>query len=85
MNTANTFTEKEFYTEICRFREHLGNSEWWQKPQEIRDACVRGLSFVYFNVVNDDGSLPNKSQIDKWGAIFDATISEYSRRESFMI
>lgn len=75
-----TFTKKEFYTEICRFREMFGNKEWWNKPLEIREQCVRGLSHMYLNVVNDDGSFPSNEQLKEYANVFQNTLNEYHHR-----
>lgn len=84
MNPNHTFTEKYFYEELGRFRQAMGNREWWMNPDN-REACVKGITFVYLNLVNEDGSLPSNEQITKWGSIFNATMSEYAQRESIML
>lgn len=87
MNPSNTFTEKYFLEEIHRFRELLGQKSFWEQAnsEEVADRAIRGLSFVYLNLVNEDGTLPNQSQIDKWANIFDAAIGEYNRRKTYLL
>ena len=79
-----TFTKQEFYDEICRFRALFGSKEWWNKPLEVRDACVRGLSHMYFNIMNEDGTLPTQEEIEKYALVFDATMVEYYRRATML-
>ena len=80
-----TFTEKYFFEEIRRFRDAFGNKEWWKKSEEQRDAWISGLSLVYLNINNEDGTNPTKEQINKWATIFQVTVEEYERRKLFML
>lgn len=84
MNPANVFTEKYFHEEIVRFRQAMGDKTWWARPEEQRDAWISGLALVYLQIQNDDGSNPSHEQIAKWAMIFDATITEYHRRQFYM-
>lgn len=84
-NSITTFTEKEFFEEIHRFRQHLGDKTFWAKTPEQRQAMIDGLSFMYLNVMNDDGSFPSREKIDQWGNIFNQTLSEYTRRDSMTL
>lgn len=76
------FTEEEFNREIINFRNLFGNTEFWKKPEEIRDLAVNGISHVYFNTTKD-GSLssPTHEEIERWRRTFDNVMIEYNRRE----
>jgi hypothetical protein len=75
-----TFKESDFHTEIIRFRELMGSKEWWNKSLAQRDACIRGLSILYLNINNDNGSAPTQEQMNEWAFLLDATLTEYSKR-----
>ena len=76
---ALQFTEAYFLEEINRFREACGTKTFWDKTEEQQDAMVSGLTFVYLNVVNPDGSQPNHEQIKKWGFIFQQALENFNR------
>lgn len=82
--TSQPFTEKEFCEEVCRLREQMGDKRFWARPKEQREAYVSGLSFMYLNIDNEDGSKPTQEQLDKWAMIFDGTMVEYRRRELYV-
>lgn len=79
------FTEAYFNEEITRFREACGTKQFWALPEEKQEAMISGLSFCYLNIVNEDGSQPNREQIEKWATIFDAAIQNYNQRKTFML
>ena len=79
------FTEKYFMEELGRFRANFTNKTWMALPEEKRDAAIRGLSLVYLNVMNEDGTPPSYEQIKKWGMWFDQAITEYSRRQAYIL
>lgn len=68
------FSRKEFCTEIVRFRELFGNKNWWEEPLEKREACIKGLTFMYLNVKDTPENEAHCAMI------YDATIGEYSQR-----
>ena len=72
---TTTFTKQEFYEEVSRFRGFFGSKDWWSKTITQRDACVKGLTLMYLNLVE----LP-KEEIETVAAIFQATLTEYNRR-----
>ena len=78
------FTEKYFFEEVVRLRQFMGQKSWWAKPEIERERCISGLSLVYLNIVNEDGSHPSHEQIEKWAAIFESTIIEYERRKTMI-
>ncbi len=77
MNT--TFTKQEFYAEILRFREYFGSKEWWTKSVEQRDLCIKGLSHMYFNLVD----IPQK-EFETISSTFQGTLAEYNRRATML-
>ena len=79
------FTEQYFMEEIHRFRKMLGEKSFWARPEEEQDRLISGLSFCYLNVVNDDGSQPDREKIEKLATVFDCTIREYNRRKTFLV
>jgi hypothetical protein len=82
---ALQFTEAYFLEEVNRFREACGDKRFWDKTDEQQDAMISGLSFCYLNIVNDDGSLPSKEQIDKWAFIFKQALDNYNRRKTMLV
>ncbi len=78
------FTEKDFLEELSRFREACGSKDFWAKTEEKRDAMIGGLTFLYLNLGNDDGSLPDRDQIDKWGNWFADALENYNRRKTIL-
>ncbi len=79
-----TFTEQYYFDEVLRFREGMGNKQWWEKTEEQRDAWIKGLALVYLNIENETGLRSTPEQIDKWATIFEATCVEYERRKTYM-
>jgi hypothetical protein len=84
MNPSNTFTEKEFQEEIHRFRQECGLKTFWAKTEEQRQAMISGLTFMYLNLVTDDGKLPGKDKIDLWGQWFSDALDNYNRRQAIL-
>jgi len=84
MNPSKVFTEKYFYEEVVRFREFMGNKLWWALPESKREACVSALAYVYLQIQNDDGSNPNRDQIEKWATVFGSVTAEYERRKTML-
>jgi len=78
------FTEKYFLEEINRFRSECGLKTFWDKTEEQHEAMIKGLTFVYMNIVNEDGSQPSPEQIDKWGFIFNQALDNYNRRKTML-
>lgn len=76
------FTEKEFFEEINRFREACGTKTFWARTEEQQHAMISGLTFLYLNLGNDDGSLPDKEQMVKWGQIMSQALENYDRRKT---
>jgi hypothetical protein len=74
------FTIKEFKEEICRFRQHFGNKSWWEKPEETREECVRGLSYMYLNLYQDNGEMLTDTQMNEVTNLLDCTLTEYNYR-----
>ncbi len=79
--TQDKFPESYFHSEILSFRDCFGNKEWWKKPEENREACLKALSFVYFNTVNEDGSAPTPDKIQQWFDLLEQTMNEYEQRK----
>lgn len=84
MNPSNVFTEKEFQAELLEFRKHCGDKTFWAKTEEQREAMIGGLSFMYLNLVQDDGKLPTREQIDLWGQWFSDALDNYHRRQAML-
>lgn len=80
-----TFTEKYFLEEIVRLRQLFSDKTWWAKTEEQRDNCLKGLSLVYLNIENEDGSKVTSAQIEKWANIFESTMVEYEQRKTMLI
>ena len=85
MNPSITFTEKYFYQEVCRFREFMGKKSWWVLPEEKREACIKALAYIYLQIQNDDGSNPDREQINKWAVVYGSVAAEYEQRNVYMI
>lgn len=83
-DNIHSFTEKYFHDEIVRLRQAWGTKDFWAMSDEKRQKMIDGLSFVYLNIVNEDGSTPTSEQIEQWAGIFQSTLTEYSRREFYM-
>jgi len=81
---SDGYTEKYFLEEVHRLREQFGRLDFWAKAKDVRDRFVSGLAYVYLDIRNDDGSLPDYEQIKKWAVVFDSTMIEYNRREHLM-
>jgi hypothetical protein len=79
------FTEKYFLEELGRFRENFGNKHWWALPEEKRDACISGLTMVYLSIENEDKSPITCEQINKWAMWFSQAITEYTRRQTYIM
>lgn len=84
VNPANTFTEKEFQAELTEFRKQCGDQRFWAKTEDQREAMIGGLTFMYLNLVNDDGSLPGREKIDLWGGWFSDALDNYHRRQAML-
>lgn len=86
MNADNFYgyTEKYFCEEINRLRKKMGDRSFWEIEKDKRERYLDGLSLVYLNILNDDFSNPDQTQIDKWASIYGATMDEYRRRELFI-
>lgn len=85
MNPSNTFTEKELQNEIMEFRKQCGEKSFWARTEEQQQAMIDGLSFMYLNTVNDDGSLPKQDKIDLWGGWFRDALDNYHRRKAMLL
>jgi hypothetical protein len=75
-----TFTEKYFVEELSRFRQHLGDKNWWTLPEDTREACVSGLGLIYLNINNEDGTPITTEQIEKWARWFTQATTDYNAR-----
>lgn len=69
------FTRRQFFDEILRLRDLMGSKDFWSKPEDYRDRAIRGITFVYLNADLQDGDI----------GTFNATLMEYSRRETFSL
>jgi hypothetical protein len=69
------FTRQDFLRELLAFRDLMGSKTFWAKSEEIRNLAVRGFSFVYFNA--------DLQPVDI--SFFEATLTEYARRETYML
>lgn len=79
------FTVAEFNKQVCEFRKMMGDKAFWAKPSVKRQQALDGLSMAYMFIHNDDGSLPSQETIDSCAVMLDATVQEYSRRETMLI
>jgi hypothetical protein len=69
------FTEAYFLEECVRFRQSLGDATWWAKTEEQQQNYMSGLSMVYLNIENEDGSRPNRAnRFNDWGKTFSMTL-----------
>ena len=66
-----------------RFRQHMGQKDFWKRPEQERQVCINALTFVYLNLDNEDGSRPTAQQLETWAAVFEAALMEYNRRGLF--
>ena len=82
---TTTFTEKEFLQQLSLFREETQKKSFWDLTDEQRDNFVKEINFSYLNIVNDDGSLPNQEQINKYAMWYQITMNDYSRREAYLV
>jgi hypothetical protein len=78
------FTEKDFLEELSRFREACGSKTFWARPEEQQAAMISGLAFLYLNLGNDDGSMPDQEQIDKWGGWMSDALFNYNQRKTIL-
>lgn len=83
-DNVHSFTEQYFFDELLRLRQAWGTKDFWNLPEDKRQKMLDGLGFLYLNIVNDDGSKPDKEKIDEWATHYQATMTEYSRRELFI-
>jgi hypothetical protein len=84
-STSQSFPESYFYEELGRFRETIGDSRFWEKDEEKREAFISGLTFVYLNTVPNDNSKITQTHIDTWGMHFRQALDEYNRRGTLII
>lgn len=74
-----------FNSEIMGFRELMGQKSFWKKTPEQRQIAIDGISYVYLNLANDDGTALTSEDISKAARILESTLSEYSQREFMML
>lgn len=81
----NKFTEAYFLEECTRFRAMLGERSFWNKGPEKCEAALRGLTHVYLNIFNDDGSSPSDEQMQKWAQHWEVLAREFNWRAAFAL
>lgn len=73
------FTYKYFCAEMGRLREAWGTKDFWRRSDEDRQAMIKGLLHVYFNLEGTDKELKHAE------AGLDAILFEYSKRAALVI
>lgn len=74
------FSKAEFFTELGRFRELFGDKKFWAKSSEERQAAIKGLMHVYFNI---DPKVDIEKEAVATG--LHAALYEYGKRMELMI
>jgi len=72
---ALTIDKKQFCKEVCTFRELMGRKDFWA-DENAQDLAIKALTACYLSVKTD-----NKADEEFVVNIFQATMSEYTRRE----
>ena len=69
-----TFTLEYFNSEVCKFRELMGNRDFMSDTKK-QDAAVHALTFCYFNV-----ETKNDDEQERLINTFTSTMIEFEKR-----
>lgn len=81
MNTSFCFTPKEFFQQVLHFRELMGDRTFMVDKKHQHQAAIDGLAFTYANLEMDTPA----EDVARCGNVLDATLTEFSRRQSYLI
>ena len=77
-NNPLEFDFKYFCTQLCEFREHMGNKSFWDNEVK-KDTAVKALTLCYFNTKTESDE--EKLQVR---FAYEAAIHEFNLRENML-
>jgi hypothetical protein len=79
------FTLEYFFSQIVEFRQMFGTKSFWARPIEQREQACFAIGYMFLNLMAEDGSPLAEKQNLHSSQVYDATMREYSSRESILM